>query len=220
MTGGKMSTELNIPKGFILFISGVPGVGKTTISYELLRRNREFRIIEETDILRDALRGYNEYLVHALGQPAKDLLRNIEIFEHGRLLSLDEAIQQCKIMSMPLNSIISRQQRKGIPSIINGVHIIPASMTEYIDIPNIAFVNLYVTDCAVLQSRLSQRKSTAYTNDKIQFIFKTNEALYMNTEKTAKLSKNVFNVDVSHKSVDETISEITECIQSCFCSGQ
>ena len=215
-----MSTELNIPKGFILFVSGVPGVGKTTISYELLRRNREFRIIEETDILRDALRGYNEYLVYALGQPAKDLLKNTVIFEHGRLLSLEEAIQQCKIMSMPLNSIVSRQQRKGISSIINGVHIVPASMTEYINSPNIAFVNLYVTDCAVLQSRLLQRKSQAYTNDKIQFVFRTNEALYMNTERTAKRSKNIFNVDVSHRSIDETISEITKCIQSCFCSGQ
>lgn len=27
--------KLEIPKGLIVFISGVPGVGKTTISYEL-----------------------------------------------------------------------------------------------------------------------------------------------------------------------------------------
>lgn len=27
------SENIEIPKGFILFISGVPGVGKTTVSY-------------------------------------------------------------------------------------------------------------------------------------------------------------------------------------------
>ena len=45
-----------IPEGFIVFISGVPGVGKTTISYELLKRCNSFRIIEETDLIREVLR--------------------------------------------------------------------------------------------------------------------------------------------------------------------
>ena len=51
-----------IPEGFVLFISGVPGVGKTTISYELLKKINAFRIIEETDLIREILLGYNEYL--------------------------------------------------------------------------------------------------------------------------------------------------------------
>ena len=55
----KQSQEngFTIPGGFILFVSGVPGVGKTTISYEVLKKFNEFRIIEENEILRDDLIG-------------------------------------------------------------------------------------------------------------------------------------------------------------------
>ena len=34
----KINQELIIPDGLIVFISGVPGVGKTTISYEILKK--------------------------------------------------------------------------------------------------------------------------------------------------------------------------------------
>ena len=50
----------------IILISGVPSAGKTTISYELLRRINCFRIVQETDILREILRGYNQFLVESL----------------------------------------------------------------------------------------------------------------------------------------------------------
>ena len=49
--------EVRIPDGFVVFISGVPGVGKTTISYELLKKRAEFRIVQETDLIREVLRG-------------------------------------------------------------------------------------------------------------------------------------------------------------------
>ena len=58
----KNNYESMIPDGLIVFISGVPGVGKTTISYELLKNIGKFRIIEETDLVREILRGYNNYL--------------------------------------------------------------------------------------------------------------------------------------------------------------
>ena len=62
-----------LPKGFIVFISGVPGVGKTTISYELLKMFSAFRIIEETDLIREVLRGYNEYIENAFKERVKFL---------------------------------------------------------------------------------------------------------------------------------------------------
>lgn len=52
----------HLPDDLIVLISGVPGAGKTTISYELLKIHTEIRLIEETDIIRDILRGYNIYL--------------------------------------------------------------------------------------------------------------------------------------------------------------
>ena len=45
-----------------IVIIGQPGVGKTTISNELLKTHNEFRLVEETDIIREVLRGYESYL--------------------------------------------------------------------------------------------------------------------------------------------------------------
>lgn len=65
------NTIKDIPEGFIIFVSGVPGVGKTTISYELLKRFNVFRIIEETDLIREVLLGYNAFLEHEFPQPVQ-----------------------------------------------------------------------------------------------------------------------------------------------------
>ena len=42
-----MDREYILPQDLIIFISGVPGVGKTTISNELLNTHKEFRLVEE-----------------------------------------------------------------------------------------------------------------------------------------------------------------------------
>ena len=59
----------------IVFISGVPATGKTTISYELLKRYNIFRIIQETDLIREILRGYNEYIDYKMNN--KDIINKI-----------------------------------------------------------------------------------------------------------------------------------------------
>ena len=57
-----MNKEYFLPENLIILISGVPGVGKTTISWELLKTYKEFRLVEETDIIREILRGYTNRL--------------------------------------------------------------------------------------------------------------------------------------------------------------
>lgn len=146
--------EITIPDGFIVFISGVPGVGKTIISYELLKKYNKFRIIEETDLIREILRGYNEYLTIKFGTDITFALDKINITDHNKLLSLDEAKTQCKIMKSSYEHIIKRQQRKGITSIINGVHIIPETLLNIAE--NIIFINLYVTNENKIQERIKK----------------------------------------------------------------
>ena len=87
-----------LPENLIILISGVPGVGKTTISWELLKTYQEFRLVEETDIIREILRGYNNLLTSIHKSPLD------EIYAHDIFLSYDMARQQCKIMK---NSIIN-----------------------------------------------------------------------------------------------------------------
>lgn len=153
---------MGIPNGFILFLLGVPGVGKTTLSYQLLKQYDGFRIIEETDLLRDSLRGYNDMLVQKYGKEIESILKETIIFDHKKLLSLSEAKSQCQIMYNSISNIVARQKRKGIPTIINGVHIVPEVLSNLLHHPSIVFINLYVNDETTLRDRVLSRDSLSY----------------------------------------------------------
>ncbi len=203
----------HVPDGFIVFISGVPGVGKTTTSYELLRRCKEFRIIEETDLIREVLRGYNAYLVSQFPQLSSEIGEKIKITDHTKLLSLSEAKQQCEIMLSSFEYIVVRQQRKGIPSIINGVHVIPEILNGLANNHNIIYINLYVNSEQELYKRLVNRNPQSYMLEHIPLIFKTNVDLYCSTTNLANDTPYLFNnIDITNMSVDETLSEIIKLI--------
>lgn len=198
-----------LPKGVILLISGVPGVGKTTISYNLLKQVPCFRIIEETDILRDALRGYNVTLLQKYGSPLEKIFFDLEIYDHNKLLSFLEAKQQCILMKNSIRYIIERQQRKGIATIINGVHIIPETLIELLNSPSIYFINLYVRSEESLRQRLSKRDPNSYMLQHVPFIYNANIDLLNSTQRLASLySRSVYNIDVTSISITETIEQI------------
>ena len=48
-----MERKYTLPQNLVLLISGVPGVGKTTLSNELLKIPKDIRLVEETDIIRE-----------------------------------------------------------------------------------------------------------------------------------------------------------------------
>lgn len=212
--------QIEIPEGFIVFISGVPGVGKTTISYELLKRFNTFRIIEETDLIREVLRGYNSFLEQEFPRQSYDILSKVKITDHTKLLSLEEAIQQCNIMRSSFESIVDRQKRKGISSIINGVHIIPETLNGVAENRNVIYINLYVTNEHALYNRLFNRNPESYMINHVSFIYKANMDLYTSTEKlSAKFPYLFNNVDVTELSVDETISKIMQLIECLISKG-
>lgn len=205
--------KLEIPKGLIVFISGVPGVGKTTISYELLKKINDFRIIEETDLIREVLRGYNEYIAEEFHDKAQFLFDKIEITDHTKLLSIDEAKQQCKFMKKSFEKIVARQQRKGIPSIINGVHIIPEVLNGLGQNHNIIYITLYINNEHEIYNRLFNRDPNSYMLNHISLIYQTNVDLYLSTSKLAN-SSYIFNtIDVTSLTINDTINEIMNCIQ-------
>ena len=211
MNQRKINEEI-IPDGLIIFISGVPGMGKTTISYELLKQFNKFRIIEETDLIREVLRGYNDHLKNEFGNQVDFVFDKIYITDHKKLLSFEEAKIQCKTMKQSFKQIIARQQRKGIATIINGVHIIPEVLMDITENKNFIFINLYVTNEHEIHKRISKRDFTSYMLEYIPFIFQTNNDLYFSTEKLSLKYPNIFNVNVTDLSIDNTIQKIIDCI--------
>lgn len=203
---------INIPGGLILFISGVPGVGKTTISYELLKRIEQFRIIEETDLMRDILRGYNDFLTKEFGSSASIIFDTIKISGHNKLLTLDEAKAQCRIMKNSIEQIVLRQQRKSIATIINGVHIIPEILQEITSYSNVIFINLYISDEKKIYHRIFERDPHSYMLKNIPLIYKTNVDLYMSTKNISKSTSNIHNIDVTNLSIEMVIERILSII--------
>lgn len=212
MEGMSMYNNLDnlIPQDFIVFISGVPGVGKTTVSYELLKRYEQFRIIEETDLIREILRGYNDYLTSSFGDEMNSIINEIEISDHNKLLSLEDAKVQCQIMKSSFEQIVKRQQRKGINTIINGVHIIPELLFDISKYT--VFINLYVTDERIIKERIKNRNPDSYMLDYIPFIYKTNNELYNSTKEIALKTNNVFNLNVTDLDINQTLAGIQKCI--------
>lgn len=209
----KINQDNIIPDGLIIFISGVPGMGKTTISYEILKRFNKFRIIEETDLIREVLRGYNDYLKIEFGNQPNFMFDKISITDHTKLLTFEEAKQQCEIMKESFKQIIARQQRKGIATIINGVHVIPEIMNDFAANNNIIFINLYVTNEYEIYKRIFIRDSTSYMLEHVPFIFQTNKDLYISTKRISLKFHNIYNVNVTGLSIDNTIKEIIDCIK-------
>ena len=211
-----INQEFAIPDGLIVFISGVPGVGKTTISYELLKRINKFRIIEETDLIREVLRGYNEHLKVEFGNQVDFVFEKIQITDHTKLLTFDEAKIQCKTMKKSFEQIVARQQRKGIASIINGVHVIPEVLNGITESNNIIYINLYVTNEQEIYERICNRDSSSYMLNHIPFIFQTNKDLYLSTENISLTCPYVINIDVTGLSIEDTINKITIYINNCI----
>ena len=194
-----------IPNDLIVFISGAPGAGKTTISYELLQNYDEFRIVEETDIMREVLRGYNEYLSNEFKEPLSNIL------PHNEWLSYQQAKEQCEIMKYSLKNIVERQKRKKIPTIINGVHIIPEVLYAFINVPNIIYITLYFDSQDALYRRIQKRDCQKYGKKSIPFLFETNTELYRQAQFLHLRNPNNFlSINISDLSIAETIKKIEE----------
>jgi 2-phosphoglycerate kinase len=200
-----MNKEYALPNDLIVLISGVPGVGKTTISYELLKLYEEFRLVEETDIIREILRGYNEHLEKVHSTSLEET-----IYKHDIFLSYDMAKQQCRMMKNSIINIIKRQQRKGIPSIINGVHIIPEELYLSIKSPNILYINLYIDSEDALWKRLKIRNPQKYKPDCIPLLYKTNVDLNNSLYHIPSNLYKVYSINVSNLTVKDTLYAISK----------
>lgn len=207
----KNKTELD---QLILFISGVPAVGKTTVSYELLKRYNIFRIIQETDLIREILRGYNECVDYMINNKniINKIYERIYIPDHTKIFNYDEIKEQCIIMKQSIEKIIERQQRKRIPSIINGVHIVPEVLNGIVKNNNIKFINLYINNKDVLYFRQSMRNEQKYMSC-IDLSFETNCRLYNSTVLLQNKYPNIFfNIDVTYLDINQSIEKAVSFI--------
>lgn len=215
----------HIPKDFVLILSGVQCVGKTTTAYNILKYNPEFRRVSELDIIRTVVRttirntnSLNEKILYQHYWP---------LFETLSEANLLVAKEQSKLLIPYVKEIVERQQMRKIPTIIEGSSIIPSTYFHN-NIPingfkkNVIFVNLYLSDeNEHLKRRINRCKEREYnysenmTKEQILKI-RNNKILMLHLE-TLELSKNannVFSIDVANMTQDMMVDKILHIINN------
>lgn len=187
----------------IIFLSGMPGVGKSTLAHSILRNNLDYIIIEEVDIIREALRAFinsNEKNIN-ISNENKNII-NKASYE----ITYNEYINQCKLLQPSIIGICNRLQRKNIPVIIEGVNLDYISMFDNPKISlntfkNYICINIHISNKKIYQSRLS-KKYQKYGAPNIDF---WDEIIYRSEFCYCKLNNyilqhpqyNIFNIDLS-----------------------
>lgn len=216
---------MNIPKDTILIISGVSCVGKTTVAYEIVKNHTAFRRVSELDILRTIIRTSYEHL-------ARDANIDTNIMnEYDSLFKsiTDNDFATTKLQSEQLlpyiKEIILRQQRRKIPTIIEGAGIVTSTYfpnnqpLEWLT-NHVIFANLYLAD---EKAHIMRRKSRSEERDYHENISKTvefvlqsrlvkNELLHTETLKLQQIFNNVFSLDVSDDSPSDIADKIMKRI--------
>lgn len=219
-----------IPKDAILMLSGVSCVGKTTTAYEIVKNYPEFRRVSEYDLMRTVVRTAYEYLAEEAYIDKNKLKSKYNaLFKSITSNNFEITKLQSEQLLPYVKEIVLRQQRRQIPTIIEGTGIVPntyfpnnqplAWLTEHV-----IFINLYLSD---KEEHISRRRSRSEERDYHESVNKTetiisqsraekNQLLHMQAIKLHQIFKNVFSIDVSNCTPNHAASKIMEFVFDYF----
>ena len=223
--------NVHIPSDCILMLSGVPCVGKTTTAYNILKSAPEFRRVSELDIIRTVIRSVFRSLEDG------DYLNKEVVQEHYAALfsslsekDLPEAKQQSKLLIPFIKEIVDRQQKRKIPTIIEGSSIVPSTFFHN-NKPiegfehNVIFINLYLPEENEHVQRRIRRcierenaNGISSAQDKVSKIRNSkNYLLHHETLELSKETNRVYSIDTADMSQDAVVDKIMQIIHSFDC---
>lgn len=215
--GGQL---LNMKLPSIICLSGMPGVGKSTLAHSILRNNLDYIIIEEVDIIREALRAFISSNENNINIPNKNII-NKASYE----ITYNEYINQCKLLQPSILGICNRLHRKNIPVIIEGVNLDFASMFDSPKFSLCTFksyicINLHISDKKIYKRQL-RKKYKKYGTPNIYY---WNKIMYRSELSYCKLNNyilqhpqyNIFNIDLSSHICTPSNTKIINFISDLF----
>lgn len=199
-----------IPTNTIVFISGASGVGKTTIARKILEYIPEIIVIEEIDLIREAIRSNNKSIEAKLLNSKSNLTpQQIDAILNTNLinkstseLSINEVKLQSELLLEPLIMICKRLQEKALPAIIEGVNLSfqQLLLSNYFDSSNMFFVNLYSSDekrhKERIDTRCKKRNTKKIPVENFKRIRDVNDYLYEQTQNI--INETSFNISLNH----------------------
>lgn len=221
---------MNIANDTIVMLSGVSCVGKTTTAYEIIKRYPHFRRVSELDILRTIVRtAYEQIAVEKKLCKMQTMEKYQALFASLTNSDFETAKRQSVLLIPYVREIILRQQRRRIPTIIEGAGIIPSCF-----FPNglplswltdsVILINLYLSDESqhVMRriSRSLERNNHESIEETQQLVSKArsrkNQELHMDTLRLSRIYPNVFSIDTINKSPQCLADAIVEYVSDYF----
>ena len=220
---------INLPKDFVLIISGVSCVGKTTAAYNLLKEYPEFKRVTELDIIRMILRSTIKDVVNNIFcSEQKELQKKYEhLFSSSTSEDFFMLKEQSKTLVKYIKEIVKRQQERKIPTIIEGVSIVPSVFfqdgkpLEGFE-RNVLFINFFLSDenehFLRREKRCSEREyadSEVSIHRRVECIRNNkNDILHKDTVELSLLANNVVSIDISHFDENTIVCKVADIIQN------
>jgi len=149
-----------IPEGFLIFITGTNGVGKTTTANKVYKK-LGMRYIN-VNSLREALRSQKELYKKAGDEALYNILKESTYLLDNPDISQEivesDFQKQCEILGTAIAGVATYNIGQNLSTVFEGINISPKTLMEN-DIPlrYVLFVNLRVTDKNVLKRRLDKK---------------------------------------------------------------
>ncbi len=214
----------------ILILTGIPCIGKTTTAYQIIRQFPFFQRVVEMDTVSDTVRATLNNLIE------DKLLRKdtadgeySALFESITIRDLDVTKLQAEKLLPYVKSLVLRQQKRKLPTIIEGAEIIPTQFfpdnkpLEWLN-ENVIFINLYISDEREQRkrrnNRYSERKYPSEYDEIIRqealVVKEKNLALHTETLRLAAARPNVFSLDISDLSPEKLAERIMQTVENYF----
>lgn len=221
---------MNIANDTIVMLSGVSCVGKTTTAYEIIKRHSQFRRVTELDILRTVVRTVYEQIAIEENLGKEQIIEKYKALFASLTNSDFETAKLQSVLLIPyVKEIILRQQRRRIPTIIEGAGIIPSTFFPE-DRPlswltdSVIMINLYLSDENQHVMRRSARSQERISHEAIeetrQLVSRArsrkNQELHLDTVRLSRIYPNVFSIDIMNKSPQCLADTIVEYVFNYF----
>lgn len=205
---------MNVADNAIVMLSGVSCVGKTTTAYEIIKKYPQFRRVSEIDLVRTIVRTAYARIADEEKLGRNQIIEKYEaLFNSLTMSDFKTAKSQSEFLVPYVMEIILRQQRRRIPTIIEGAGIIPGTffpndcalpwMTE-----SVILINLYLSD---ENEHFARRHLRSLERDYCENDTETrrivssarvdkNLELHNETLRLSHIHKNVFSIDTANQS--------------------
>ena len=211
-----LNSTLSIPLEFVLIISGMPGVGKSTLALNLVKEHPEFRSLNQMNLLRFATR----YFDNISGSGG--------VLQEGLRFQTHEEAKRHMIKLAPvIITFIKKQLEKKIPTILEGMDFYPPNLVSHdktdFSPDKVLFINLYCKDESIHYARLIEREKQRQLNPSIvdtyfENIRTKNDLLHQDILQLDKV--NMKSIDISISNKKQVLKQIEVVIKNYLEMGQ